>query len=329
MRVLIATTAGSGHFGPMLPFAGALRDAGHAVRVAAPASFGPAVERAGFVHEPFPDADPAALGAIFGSLQGVTNEEGNQVVARDVFGRVDAQAAMPGMQAIVDRWRPDIVVRESAEISSYVVAEATGVPHVQVAVGLTSFEARFLQVLEEPLRELGSASGVAGLLAAPRLSLLPQSFDPESTATTRRFRADPPPAGDGLPDWWGGSGAPLVYMTFGSVTASMGTFAGVYPEAVAAVAGLPIRVLLTTGEGIGVDALQPLPPNVHVERWWPQADVMPHAAAMVGHGGLGTTLHGLAAGVPQAVVPIFADQPHNAGRVAALAPVSSSTAPPG
>jgi UDP:flavonoid glycosyltransferase YjiC (YdhE family) len=50
----------------------------------------------------------------------------------------------------------------------------------------------------------------------------------------------------------------------------------------------------------------------------PQADVMPHAAAMVGHGGSGSTLMAMAAGVPLAVVPFFADQPKNAERIAEL-----------
>ena len=43
---------------------------------------------------------------------------------------------------------------------------------------------------------------------------------------------------------------------------------------------------------------------------------MPHAQAMVGHGGAGTTLAALAGGVPQVLLPVFADQPMNAARVA-------------
>ena len=39
MRALVETTAGAGHLGPLVPFARALRDAGHDVLVAAPASF--------------------------------------------------------------------------------------------------------------------------------------------------------------------------------------------------------------------------------------------------------------------------------------------------
>jgi UDP:flavonoid glycosyltransferase YjiC (YdhE family) len=57
---------------------------------------------------------------------------------------------------------------------------------------------------------------------------------------------------------------------------------------------------------------------VHVARWVPQADVMPHATAMICHGGSGTVRAGLAAGMPMAVVPLFADQHDNAQRVAGL-----------
>jgi UDP:flavonoid glycosyltransferase YjiC (YdhE family) len=48
----------------------------------------------------------------------------------------------------------------------------------------------------------------------------------------------------------------------------------------------------------------------------PQQDVLGHAAAAVVHGGSGSTLGAIAAGVPLVVVPLFADQPQNAHRVA-------------
>ena len=57
---------------------------------------------------------------------------------------------------------------------------------------------------------------------------------------------------------------------------------------------------------------------MRAERWIPQAEVFAEADAMVGHGGFGTTMGALLAGVPQVVVPLFADQPYNAARVAAL-----------
>ena len=62
----------------------------------------------------------------------------------------------------------------------------------------------------------------------------------------------------------------------------------------------------------------PVPSSVRVERWVDQAAVMPRAVAMVSHGESGSTLTALAAGVPQAFVPLFVDGPANAQRVAEL-----------
>jgi len=90
----------------------------------------------------------------------------------------------------------------------------------------------------------------------------------------------------------------------------------VYRRAIDALGGLPVQGIVTIGDRRAPRELGPLPPNVRVERWIAQADVMPRAAVMVGHGGSGSTLTALAAGVPQAFVPLFVDGPRNAQRVA-------------
>ena len=133
----------------------------------------------------------------------------------------------------------------------------------------------------------------------------------------RRFRAPRLPA-RALPDWWNGSAEPLVYVSFGSSAAGNGFFPDIYREAAEALAELPVRVLLTLGTEVDPADLGPVPANVHVEPWVPQGAVMAHASAMVGHGGSGSTLAAMAAGMPLAVLPLFADQPENADRVAEL-----------
>jgi UDP:flavonoid glycosyltransferase YjiC (YdhE family) len=45
------------------------------------------------------------------------------------------------------------------------------------------------------------------------------------------------------------------------------------------------------------------------------ADVLPHCSAVITHGGHGTVMKALIAGVPLVVVPLGRDQPDNAGRV--------------
>jgi len=50
----------------------------------------------------------------------------------------------------------------------------------------------------------------------------------------------------------------------------------------------------------------------------PFSAVLPHAAVLVHHGGIGTTAQAIAAGIPQLVVPSTHDQPDNAVRVRRL-----------
>ena len=95
-------------------------------------------------------------------------------------------------------------------------------------------------------------------------------------------------------------------------------FPGLYRAALEALQGTGARVLVTIGDQRDPGELGLLPPSVRVERWVAQAKLMPHTAAMVGHAGAGSTLGALAAGVPMALVPLFADQPFNARRVADL-----------
>ena len=107
-------------------------------------------------------------------------------------------------------------------------------------------------------------------------------------------------------------GLPLGACADGMATAPVFTSV---PASLDGNGGLPVRVLLTTGQAGDPEGLRPWPANAHVEQWWPQADVMPLAAAMVGHGGFGTTMSAIAAGVPEVVVPLFAgDQFINAAR---------------
>ena len=323
MRVLFASTSGAGHFGPLVPFAHAIRRAGHDVLVAAPMSAQARVERAGLPFISFADPLERDLEPVRARLRGATPEHANAIVLGESFGRVRARAALPGVELAMDAWRPDVVLRDSCEFASAVAAEAREVPVARVGPWLLAMEAFAVRAAAPAVDDLRRWAGLepdpAGerLAASPYLTLTPSSVEtpgaPEPPQVLRFHDAPPPlravrPAGS----------TPLVYMSFGSVAATIGFFPDLYRSVIDALAGLPIRLLVTVGEAAEPAELGPLPANVRVERWIPQADVFTEADAMVGHGGFGTTLGALLAGVPQAVVPLFADQHHNARRIAAL-----------
>jgi MGT family glycosyltransferase len=128
------------------------------------------------------------------------------------------------------------------------------------------------------------------------------------------YREELPPLRDGSD----GGDAPLVYVTFGSVLGTLPGAAAVYRAAIDAGAPLRVRVLVTVGHDVDVATLGRMPANVHVAAWVPQAEVLDTAAVVVAHGGSGTTLGALAAGVPLVLVPLFADQLANAQRVGSI-----------
>lgn len=99
--------------------------------------------------------------------------------------------------------------------------------------------------------------------------------------------------------------APPVFIGFGSMaTRDPEKTASVVLEALA---NSKQRAILQTGWG----GLRPesLPENVFVLKSAPHTWLFPKMAAVVHHGGAGTTAAGLRAGVPSLVIPFFGDQP--------------------
>jgi UDP:flavonoid glycosyltransferase YjiC (YdhE family) len=317
MRVLLSTTSGAGHFRPLLPFARALQRAGHDVVCAAPAEATAMVEREGLRHVPFggvPGDHPERL-AVLAKLPTLPPEESRQLFGSEVFGRLNTTHALPGAQRAVAEVAPDLVVHESAELAVRIAAEAAGVPAVAVSPTLTLpvFLTSLAGGVTDLRKELGLDPDPAGeqLLASPRLSAFPAAFDlPEAGAfEVHRFRdPDLPTASSGGDD---------VYVTLGSEAHSMPFFPPVLRGAVAGALSSGRAVVVSTGADLDPAVLGGLEGDLRDERWVDQAEVLRRSCAMVCHGGSGSTLGALAAGVPLVVVPMFADQPDNASRVEA------------
>jgi rhamnosyltransferase subunit B len=63
---------------------------------------------------------------------------------------------------------------------------------------------------------------------------------------------------------------------------------------------------------------KPLPSIVRHIRYAPLGELLPHTAAIVHHGGIGTAARALKAGIPQLIMPFAYDQPQNAHRLVQL-----------
>jgi MGT family glycosyltransferase len=112
--------------------------------------------------------------------------------------------------------------------------------------------------------------------------------------------------------WDDPGGPPLVLASLSSTV--MSHEQQLLQRAADALGPLPVRGLVTTGLAVDPAAIR-APANVSVRRWVRHADVLPSCSAVLTHGGHGTVMKALAAGVPLVVAPLGRDQPDNAARV--------------
>lgn len=315
MRLLAACSlGGAGHLQPLLPVLDAARRRGDDIVVVGPPALGSLVEATG--HRFRPGGEPAEdeIAPIRERLPVLPADEASILGNRELFARLAADALLPAVRELCRDWRPDLVLREPCEYASAIVAVEEDLVAAQVAISLAEVEAGSLAAAA-PALDQHRAGVTEAIRTMPYVTRLPESLDP-SPFPTLRFREGSGGPPSPLPDWWDGSDAPLVYLTFGTVLGHMTMAADVFEAALAAVAGDDLRVLLTVGRFFDPAHLGPAPDNVHVERWVDQHDVLAAADLVVCHGGSGTAFGALAARLPLVTIPLFADQFENSRRIA-------------
>jgi rhamnosyltransferase subunit B len=109
------------------------------------------------------------------------------------------------------------------------------------------------------------------------------------------------------------AGPPPLVFTHGTGNTQAAAY---FRHACAAAARLGRRAVFLTPHRDQVPA--DLPPTMLWQAYVPLRALLPHAAALVHHGGIGTTAEALRAGTPQLVVPLAHDQFDNGARVTAL-----------
>jgi UDP:flavonoid glycosyltransferase YjiC (YdhE family) len=309
----------------MVPLARAFLDAGDDVLWATAADVTARLEREGFRAVPagLTQADGMAeLARRFPELESLPPPERPDSMFPRLFGSVRAAPMLDDLAPVARAWSPGLVVNDAAELAGPVVAGAQGVANATHAFGALLPEPRVAAAGRE-VAPLWTANGLeprpyGGSYDHLYLDIYPPSLQPAERPHVPATQALRPgafaTAGDeALPDWASErSGSPLVYVTFGTVFSNHEALSTV----VEAVGRLPVRVVVTVGPHGDPASLGRQPANVHVARYIPQEQLLAHCAAVVSHGGSGTFLAALAAGLPQLCLPQAADQFLNAAACA-------------
>jgi UDP:flavonoid glycosyltransferase YjiC (YdhE family) len=325
VRILFTFVGGSGHADPLVPIAGAARAAGHAVAFFGGPRIVAGLRGRGF--DGFDDPESSSEPPTEITPLIAPDMEHEERLLRERFAGPFAGGRVARVLDLCAEWAPDVLVRDESDFGSLVAAERLGLPHATALIGAAGGLMR-ADVLAEPIDALRAEHG---LPPDPRydaparhlvLSPFPPSFrDPADplpvTALSIRPTALEPGGDDAAPDWLAAlPDRPTVYFTLGTIF-NMES-GDLFDRVLAGLAELDVNVIVTVGREIDPAAFGPQPDHVRIERFIPQAAVLPRCDVVVSHGGSGSTIGALAAGVPSVLLPMGADQPLNAARCTAL-----------
>jgi len=320
MRIVVTTSALEGHFFPMVPLAWALRAAGHEVLVSAPANFTDTItstglSAAGFVppvvFEDFMLRDRAGQPLTPPKDPRDRRESGGRA-----WGRLAAMQ-LPGLLALVDAFRPDLIISEPNEYAGSVAAAHHGIPWVEHGwgiMGMPEFKPATAAELAPELEALGLTE-----LSEPdrRIDTCPPSLRQEDVERALPMRYIPYNGAAIAPDWvFEEHDKPRVCLTFGGVLPrhGRGNFRGMLRDWTTALPSLGVEVVVALADDLTAE-WSPLPEGVRTAGWLPLNLTLPACDLVVHHGGVGTTLTTALAGLPQLLTPQLVDQFVNARRI--------------
>jgi UDP:flavonoid glycosyltransferase YjiC (YdhE family) len=318
--MLFTFAGGAGHAEPLVPIAGAAQAAGHGVAFAGRPWVVARLAARGFAV--FPDmGDPVDEPSAITPLVEFDAAREDRLLRRG-FAWFHARRRATVILELCEQWPPDVIVCDEVDFGAMVAAERAGVPHATVLVIAAGALVR-PAVVGAPLNLVRAEHGLPPdpdvrmpsrhLVLAPmppslRVPALPL---PDTAQSIRPGSLEPDHP---TPTWLAElPAAPVVYFTLGTVfNMESGDLVG---RVLSGLRDVPATVVATLGKHVDPG---PQPPNIRIETHVAHAALFPRCDAVVSHGGSGTVIDALAAGLPQVVLPMGADQPLNAARVEAL-----------
>jgi MGT family glycosyltransferase len=232
-----------------------------------------------------------------------------------------AEAMLPGVQAAVDRFAPDVLVVDQQAVAGGLVAERAGLPWATSATtsaeftdplsGMPKVEAWLRELMADLRRRFGDPTAAEDLRFSPHLVLV---FTTEALIGPVDHLGDhvrcvgpsiaARPTSQDFPWDWLDNERPAVLVSLGTANTDAG--ARFLSECVHACGANPDRqaVIVDPAGTLGAVA-----EHVLIQRAVPQLRLLSHVDAVVCHAGHNTVCETLSHGLPLVVAPIRDDQP--------------------
>jgi UDP:flavonoid glycosyltransferase YjiC (YdhE family) len=296
VRTLIHSIGSAGHVLPLVSLGLAARAGGQDVLFAVEEPLVGFPERAGFETISLPTTsaaeNPRRAVEEIARRQALVGPARASAVQEMFVER--SRAGMNTLAGVIDEYQPRVILRDQAAYAAWALGAARGIP-----VACFSFFPRPLAALRSLIDDLlaellRSAGAPSGAPLEPALHIVggpPGWFPPEIFDSHTLMIRPPVDVGedrDSIPDAVRNLPHPRVYVSFGTVGRETGFLHLVLDALFQAGA-----TILTTGASSRQDM-----DRVHHYPWLPQLPLMEHVDAVVAHGGYGTIMTALTAGVP-------------------------------
>ena len=330
LDVLITTWSGGGASQPAIGLGRLLVERGHRVRIVAPAVLAGRITAAGCVPRAFPrglEFDPG-LGRAF---------EDQPAFARELFF---GQALPDAVATEIAADHADVVVVDYLLRSVVCRAEGLAVPHALVMHMAHHHHAQPVSEDRSEWSQRWQYEQVNATCVELGLDLLPVGPESVSVALAGRAAAalvvmtkefdgwpSPPPSVvhvgpiaeevegvDWDAPWAADDRRPLIVISMSTMYVHQEE---ILRRVASSIANLNARVLVLTGSELAPGEVA-WPPGVQVRNYVPHRTVLPGAALVVTHGGMGTLMAAFSAGVPTLCLPLGRDQVANARKARAL-----------
>lgn len=324
MRILFTGPAAAGHLFPMIPTAQALRAAGHEVLFAGSQPLN-RLREAGF-----PIVEIGDGRTIRDAFEQSTGEEvryvahdmtPDQILDRAAYGfALVSRPTVQGLLEVAGNWGADLLVYDSFQASAPLVAAKLKIPSVIQNFGVTS-GLDMVGRLAANFTEAYETYGVDGPAVPTALNIVPASLGGDPGGLRMRYL--PYNGGGTVPAELLRRGSrPRVAITLGTVLTEMDGVRAII-RLIEAAASVDAEFLLAIGDA-DLTPLGTLPDNVRPLPWVPLAELLTASDALIHHGGSGTLLTALQAGLPQLLLPQGADHFTNADALTATGAALSS-----
>jgi UDP:flavonoid glycosyltransferase YjiC (YdhE family) len=336
VRVMFTVSSWPTHYASMIPLGWALQAVGHEVRVLCAPSQVTTVGNAGLIPVPVPSGMDIVtsnrlqyyweavrgvwpfpflpLHPLTGERMGSLSDFDVAAYRRDVEPELMAGTSA-GFDAAVDfarRWEPDLVLHDPTSLEGLLASRLVGVPAAMCLWGPvgTHETAHFQVVPPDPsgsFARYGGGEFDLGMISNV-VDPCPPALAPRTKAARLDVRYMPYNGVSPAPLWLlDAPRRPRVCVTWSTALSTMsGPDSYLLPELVHALSDLDAEVMVTA-TAQDVAALGSLPPSVRVLERLPLRLLLPSCDVVVHHGGSGTAMTALCAGVPQLAITFIAE----------------------